>query len=570
MEEFKRVLSKVTHGGGEQDVATIDRHKTSNFDYLFDGIVADPNKHLPATDPATIVKALKGLGATMVDPPLNPSIPEDNSPIPPIYTYWGQFIDHDMTANTDRNSAVSDITANNLKPLDPGFVTKNLKNLREPALNLDHVYGEGPFVHKDPASGEFIPYDGIKLKLGEEGPLPAGAEIPRFDDLGRDLPRRQGNNDPELNGVALIGDARNDENLIVAQLHVAFLRFHNAVVDWVKKNEPKLKSDEEVFQRARNLVEWSYQWLVVHDYLKTVTLDGIVDGVLKNLDNNLLRLKKRGTYMPLEYSVAAFRFGHSMVRPQYDWNRNFGLHEGNVPGTFPFATVELLFRFTGKPEAEIRLNPLVAAGQPPDGTFVTRLPGNWPAEWERMVDKKSPQRNRFARKIDTLIAPPLTVLFNEGTNNQLSEAINALLKQLAQRNLIRGYLLLLPTGQAVAAELRVPVLTRAELENGSSDQMKKALADGGFFDRTPLWFYILKESEVRAKGSSLGEVGSRIVAETIIGQILNDPDSYLNQRGGWGPDQGVKLPNGAPVKSIRDLLQFAGVLGPVELPIDVA
>ena len=87
-----------------------------------------------------------------------------------------------------------------------------------------------------------------------------------------------------------------------------------------------------------------------------------------------------------------------------------------------------------------------------------------------MVDKKNPQRNRFARKIDTLIAPPLTKLFNEGTNNQLSEAINAMLKQLAQRNLIRGYLLSLPTGQAVAAKLGVPVLTRDELENGSSDE----------------------------------------------------------------------------------------------------
>ena len=58
--------------------------------------------------------------------------------------------------------------------------------------------------------------------------------------------------------------------------------------------------------------------------------------------------------------------------------------------------------------------------------------------------------------------------------------------------------------------------------------MKKALTDGGFFDRTPLWFYILKESEVKAKGSSLGEVGSIIVAETIIGHILNDSESYLN------------------------------------------
>lgn len=569
---FKRVLSKVTHSGHEHDVATIG---TSNFDYLFDGIVANPNKHLPATDPATIVTALKELGASMIE---LGSEPEVNSPIPPIYTYWGQFIDHDLTANTDRDTKeVSDITADDLRPLDTELIKNKLKNLRQPALNLDHVYGDGPFVHKDPAGEEFIPYDGIKLQLGEEGDLPAGVFIPPRDGpnspkLGRDLPRRQGDPDPERNGVALIGDARNDENLIVAQLHVAFLRFHNAVVDWVRDNQRELDTEEKVFQRARDLTRWSYQWLVVHDYLKTVTLDGIVDGVLKDLDNNLLRLKQRGTYMPLEFSVAAFRFGHSMVRPKYDWNRNFGPPGGTIPGTFPFAPFELLFRFTGKPKADIRLNPEAAAtgalSLPEGSKKFTFLPANWPAEWDRMVDKGSQLPDRFARKIDTKVAPPLGTLFNEGIGEPRVE-IQKLLKQLAQRNLLRGYLLSLPTGQAVATELNIPVLTRGELESGSSDETKKALTDGGFFDRTPLWFYILKESEVRARGSSLGEVGSRIVAETIIGQILNDSESYLNQKD-WSPEQGVKLPDGTPITSIKDFLRFAGVLGFAGPPVDVA
>ena len=104
-----------------------------------------------------------------------------------------------------------------------------------------------------------------------------------------------------------------------------------------------------------------------------------------------------------------------------------------------------------------------------------------------------------------------------------------------------------------------------QLENGSSDETKKALTDGGFFDRTPLWFYILKESEVRAKGSSLGEIGSKIVAETIIGQILNDPESYLNVFSGgldWNPSQGVRFPDGTPIQSIIDLLRFAKVMAP--------
>lgn len=556
----ENVLKGLTHSfstlTSDKDTVAPGDIDTTKFDYLFDDIVTNADKHLPAVDPATIINALKELGRSMVEPP---SEPEVNSPIPPIYTYWGQFVDHDTTANTDRNAGANDITVPDFKPLDPESVKKNLKNLRQPALNLDHVYGDGPFVHKDPAGEEFIPYDGIKLQLGEEGPLPGGAKIPRFDDRGRDLPRRQGDKDPERNGVALIGDARNDENLIVAQLHVAFLRFHNATVDWVRKNQPELDSDEKVFQRARDLTRWSYQWSVVNDYLKTVALGQVVDSVLQNPNGNLLRLKERGTYMPLEFSVAAFRFGHSMVRPQYDWNRNFGLHEGNVPGTFPFATLQLLFRFTGKPKADIRLNPLAAANLPTGGKKFTFLPANWPAEWDRMVDKESSLPDRFARKIDTKVAPPLADLFNEGIDVPMP--LNELFKQLAVRNLLRGYLLSLPTGQAVAAELGIQALTRDELEDGSSNEAKKALTDGGFFDRTPLWFYILKESEVRAKGSSLGEVGSRIVAETIIGQILNDSESYLNQKD-WNPEQGVKLPNGTPVTSIKNFLQFAGVLDP--------
>lgn len=79
-------------------------------------------------------------------------------------------------------------------------------------------------------------------------------------------------------------------------------------------------------------------------------------------------------------------------------------------------------------------------------------------------------------------------------------------------------------------------------------------------ERTPLWFYVLKEAEIRAGGNSLGELGSRIVVEKIVGQVRNDPDSYLAQEYPWTPDQGVRLPDGEPVRTIKDLFRFAGVL----------
>ncbi|MEU9290891.1 heme peroxidase family protein [Streptomyces sp. NPDC048275] len=557
--QFRRVITNLTHGGhaildsadeAEKTAQTQESLSTrstvvqestdvaahvgvTSFDYLFPELAKKfPEHHLPQDDIARVVKALLELGSAIVETPDEVRDPELNSPIPAIYTYWGQFVDHDLTAATDRDLVIN-ITDENLPPVPPKEVIKKLQNLRLPALNLDSVYGDGPFAA--PAVGKVaVPYDGIKFRLGLLSPVPAsvGALIPPIDDTQRDLPR-------DAERAPLIGDNRNDENLVVAQLHVAFLRFHNAAVDWVRDNEPEFESDAEVFRRARDLTRWTYQWLCVHDYLRTVARPDVVDRV-DTAEGNLLDLDRRGTYMPVEFSVAAFRFGHSMVRGAYDWNRNFGR-----PGDrAPVSTLDQLFQFTGK------------------GGFVgtlTTLPSNWPAEWDRMVDKNSQFANRFARLIDTRLAPPLTELRNEGNDPGLADRIKKLLKHLAQRNLLRGYRLAAPTGQAVAEALGVAPLGRAELEQDSSDAVKNALEAGGLFDRTPLWFYVLKEAEVRELGRRLGEVGSRIVAETIIGQIRQDSGSYVNQTS-WSPAQGVLLPNGRPVRTIADFLRFAGVL----------
>ena len=540
----RRVLKNLTHGGS----ANLDAGTTA-FNYLFDGIKDDVDKHLPATDPKETVKALTGLGEAMAEQAPNAT---SNSKIPVIYTYWGQFVDHDLTANTDRNSDASNIAREDLEPRSPADVVAELQNLREPALNLDSVYGDGPFGEPDNLD-EVVPYDGIKLKLGSvdvDSNIP-GVRIPPVDDLIRDLPREQGNNDFEKNGVAQIGDGRNDENLIVAQLHVAFLRFHNNAVDWVRKNEPDKDTEEKIFSRARELTRWTYQWIVVYDYLETVTLKNTVDRVLAA--DNLLRLKERGTYMPLEFSVAAFRFGHSMVRAAYDFNRNFGKDPNALIQTAP---LNFLFSFTGKPQASERLRP-PQNPRPPPGPGATQLPFNWIIEWNRMVNKEDPDTDRFTRPIDTHIALPLRTLPNEG-NDKVTEAFNPMLKKLAVRNLLRGYLLSLPTGQAVVAELGVTPLTQNELE-GDDPKIKDALTNGKFLTHTPLWFYILQEAHARAGGNTLGEVGSLIVASTIIGQILHDEDSYLNQDG-WTPEKGVTLDDGTTVSTIIDFLKFAKVL----------
>ena len=274
------------------------------FDYLFPELANDPAAHLPADDPAKIaavVAGLKALGDAMVEDSLapgeSPLQPTGNSTIPPVYTYWGQFIDHDLTANTDRDAEVSNITKEDLAPLDPAFVVENLKNLRQPTVNLDSVYGDGPTFNRRRPTQAGRMYDGIKFRVGKVAknpdPLPdpnnppiRGVSIPPEGDDLRDLPRigtlisegvvreedfpEKLRNKPNFRQLPFIADARNDENLLIAQFHIAVLRFHNAVVDWVKSNEPngfpRKRSDAQLFERARQLTRWHYQWLVVNTF----------------------------------------------------------------------------------------------------------------------------------------------------------------------------------------------------------------------------------------------------------------------------------------------------------------
>jgi len=172
----------------------------------------------------------------------------------------------------------------------------------------------------------------------------------------------------------------------------------------------------------------------------------------------------------------------------------------------------------------------------------------------------------MARNLDTRLVDPIHNMVNEGNDKEFvgepNKPIRQLLRSLAQRNLLRGYGLSVPTGQALAAAMKVPVMTATELQQGNTDAVNQALTDGGFLEHTPLWYYVLKEAEIRANGNSLGELGSRIVVETQIGLMRNDPNSYLNDSDGeWDPSKGVKLDNGTvegdPIVTIRDFFAFA-------------
>ncbi|MCA1699470.1 MAG: hypothetical protein LC790_11470, partial [Actinobacteria bacterium] len=493
----------LNHGGhvlaedapGAKDSAKKQGHRlvkkapetTTPFDYLLPALKNKPQAHIPG-DPAKVTADLKALGVALVDsaPGAAPAGgARVNSTIPTVYTYWGQFIDHDMTANTDRDSSTSDITKTPLVPVPPDKVAKDLRNLRRPTFDLDHVYGNGPGLdpneHKpDPGPADTGFYDGIRLRVGanEAGAQIQGVKIPPEDDLTRDLPRigpllkagviTEKDIPASLQGTAnrdtraFIGDLRNDENLIIAQFHLAFLRFHNRVVDAIEAKPkdfgvPPGAKDDKLFKAARRLVCHHYQWLVVNDYLKTVCLPAVVDDVLNNGPKFYKPLAGNKLFAPLEYSVAAYRFGHTMVRAAYDHNRNFG--RGVPPQTplIPVASFELLFLFTGDGH---QINPSDPSKSTPNPFFGEKtLPFNWPVEWDRMTRKDDPNEAHFARKIDTRLVPPIHNMVNEGTAEEIQDAANTPLRQmlrsLAQRNLLRGYLLSIPTGQAVADAMGV-------------------------------------------------------------------------------------------------------------------
>lgn len=491
---------------------------------------------------------------------------DQNLAVPPVFTYLGQFIDHDITANTDRETGLSTV-ADPCKPKPRDEVASKLFNLRDGSLRLDSIYGDrliqGDFAKKlsrlmrhpnlpdkmrlaipQPVPGQATPFpqdpaaDLLRLGFLMDKALVTQAEL---DGLEPELRKTflRGDGTPRVNR-AIIGDGRNDENLIVAQLHMSFLRFHNKLVD-----------AKGSFDEARQLMCWHYQWLVVNEYCRTVCDPAIVDEVIAReapLYSDFLDANSPADPaqlpLPLEFSAAAFRFGHSMVRGGYDHNRFFGEAVPGFPNIQGFARFDQLFAFTGNGDMS---------------GFGPKLPSNWVIEWDRFVRLDPAHPNRSARKIDTSLADPLSKMINESGDDLL-------LQHLAKRNLRRGYRLSIPTGQACLAALKAghypdlgEPLTRHELSSGAAGEALDAagLANGA----TPLWFYILKEAEVRAQGKHLGPVGSVLVAETLIGLVVKDPDSYWTggpEGGRWSPVV-AGLPGG-PVDSMAKLLRFAGML----------
>ncbi len=549
------------HGGGVRG-DSLDRRSSS-----FEGRFGRMFRSLP---PAMWDKqVLLNLGDAMTsDPetdPKDPNLPsaafedlgkrihddEENAGIPAGYTYLGQFIDHDITF---------DPASSLMQQNDPDA----LVDFRTPRLDLDSLYGRGPGDQ---------PYmyttDGRKFRLGraltENGKSSPARDLPRFDDPANGAKR------------ALIGDKRNDENVIVSQLHSAMLQLHNRFAD---------EDSQAPFESIQQKVRRYYQWVVVNDFLVKICGDEVIHDILphlgagkpiwKNLPHFAFYKPHEDPFMPVEFSTAAYRFGHSMVRPIYRLNTH--LAGGDNPGQATPAEEKrgVAGRF------------FIFAGVQKRGlNGFDEFPSQWAIDWSLFFDikgsiaKVGKERVQPAYKIDTSLVNPLGFLpeFSKDpappnppmTITQLQSVPKDPKgdpSNLADRNLLRGMSMGLPSGQSVALAMGVQPIDDDNLRIGKAvvadwpNNKPLAKFDPSFSKNAPLWFYVLAEAQyewiqrAKAKGSQgdeeplkLGTVGARIVAETLIGLLWGDGHSYLRQAPNWMPEHGIR--------NMGDLIDFA-------------
>jgi len=407
-----------------------------------------------------------------------------NPRIPAGFTYLGQFIDHDITFDP-------------MSTLNANVDVQSLVNFRSPRFDLDSVYGSGPVVQPYLYDWESEPA-GVKLLVGKDQ-VDKDGKVHKVTDLPRNA-----------QGRALIGDPRNDETAIIAQLHLLFIQLHNVVVDRLWR-AGKVHKPDAVLKAARQLVRWHYQWIVVHEFIPAVVGEVMARDVLpesKDGSAQEVRLKffkwRRHPFIPVEFSGAAYRFGHSMVRSAYSLRR---------------------------PPAGAGLTVAIDKGVPlfPNLAGFRWLSEDVIIEWDQFFDVDGAPFPQVSQLIDTAIVGPLFKLPDAAADQE----------SLPRRNLERGVRLRLPSGQDVAAAMHETALTEKELGlkdmPGSRKELKAA---------APLWYYILCETaratgpapkKKKRSGRHLGPVGGRIVAEVLAGLLKGDRSSYLHSDPPWEP-----------------------------------
>jgi hypothetical protein len=408
-----------------------------------------------------------------------------NNPDNPTHTagttFMGQFLDHDITFDAS-------------SPLGVPTVPQSITNARTPSFDLDSVYGAGPTA----SPLLYDSTDTAKLLIG-------------FGGLFEDLPRI-------ATGQAIIGDPRNDETVVVAGIQCAFILAHNHLVDQIRANQPQL-TGEQVFALARRTLTFHYHWLILHEFLPLFIGQAMVNQILMQ-GRQFYQPTVGQAYMPVEFQGAAYRFGHSMVRPSYRANL-----AGNADGS-PF------FGFIFDPSQQ-------GLADPGDLRGGCRAPRRY-IGWQTFFDFGDGQV-KHNKRIDTKISTPL---FNLPLGAIASGEPPT---SLPQRNLLRQLTWSMPSGQDVATAMGL---------QSPSDFAELRTFGVGLDKSTPLWYYALKEAEVVNGGLTLGPVAGRIVGEVFIGLLQCDPNGYFQLQPNFQPTLPAAV---AGTFTMTDLLRFAGV-----------
>jgi Animal haem peroxidase len=519
---------------------------------LFGRIFPDLPAFAPATDtvraallevgmPGGIMDAGDDLAAgpknLIVDPTVNgnptSANPYGTNPDNPTMTagstFVGQFTDHDITF--DQTSQLGQTTNPLTSP-----------NTRTPALDLDSVFGGGPGVRPDLYVPNADGSVGPALKIGSGG-------------VHEDVPRAA-NGDGSY--AALVGDPRNDENVIIGGLHCAHILFYNRVLSELGSfnltpfpvaRHADMTSGYLRYLIARQVTLWHYQWLLVNEHLPQIAGQAVVSDVLAR-GNKFYRPPLGDAFMPIEFGAAAYRFGHSMVRPSYRANFTSGTGDSGSPTADPFFA--LVFDAT-----EADFNGPVSYDR--DDLLGGYLAPRRYVGWQTFFDLGDGQVKNN-KKIDTTISSVLFTLPLPAIAPHTQTAPTV----LPQRNLLRQLTWSLPSGQSVASAMGATPLSQADLADIGS-------VYAPFAASTPLWYYILAEAKAVAGGLNLGPVGGRIVTETLIGLLRADPTSYLSAYPRFSPFLGTDLVLGAtPDTSITGnrsytrahFLYYAGVVAP--------
>lgn len=510
----------------------------SSYGYLFNTLANDPNVGLfPNTSAdATLARlkefeiAYRGLG--------HPKPPKMN--LAPVYTYFGQFVNHDISAPVGGLAAeaadiapVAVITQNAGDPPglgkpgraeNTGIILDRILNEHGAPLTLDSLYADGP-QRGDQDVKAMYRADAMRfrielaVRLDDRDILaltkvqgPVHHPFPK----ARDIPRKD--------GQALIADRRNDENLILSQLHLALMLLHNKAVDQL---HPQTRDPAECFKAARQLVTLHYQWCVVHDYLANLLADGVLADVLAK-PPRLANARE----VPMEFTTAAFRFGHSMVSPAYDFNANFGIGGG----LRDHATLMELFSFTSR------------GGMVPFPD-ATQLPDHWIADWNRLT--RPPGDTSFG-------ADAIDMNFAYDMLNVMAHGANEVHGSIFFRNLVRGFHRRLPFGQDLARAYDLTPLTPDQIMLALPAELRTNPAIQGFDTHTPAWLYCLCEAQPKVHGQKLGPLASHIIADTIVGLLKHNPNSVLRvDNGGWTPASSPLKSGDQNLDSIRALLLYA-------------